>query len=155
MGAKLARAHHAWDPLRFFLPDEPVEDGYAWWLGKELENARAVILAAVAARGAVVGYAYGRIEPRDWNSLRERCGVGVDLWVEPEARRGGVGRRLVDALLAALAERGAPRVVIGVAARNRDAQRAFARMGFRRTVLELTRELAPAARAKARRAARR
>src|SRR5689334_18312932 len=75
LGAKLARAHHAWDPQRFFLPEEPVEDGYAWWLGKELENPRAVILAAVAARGRVVGYAYGRIEPRDWNALRDRCGV--------------------------------------------------------------------------------
>jgi ribosomal protein S18 acetylase RimI-like enzyme len=143
MGAKLARAHHAWDPERFFAPEEPLEDGYAWWLGKELENPRAVVLAAVAGRGRVVGYAYGRIEPRDWNSLRDRCGVGVDLWVEPEARRAGVGRRLVESLVAALGERGAPRVIIGVAERNRDAQRAFARLGFRRTMVELTRELAP------------
>jgi len=152
-GAKLARAHHAWDPERFFAPEEPLEDGYAWWLGKELLNPRAVVLAAVARRGRVVGYAYGRIEPRDWNSLRDRCGVGVDLWVEPNARRSGVGRRLVEALVAALAERGAPRVVIGVAARNRDAQRVFARMGFRRTVVELTREVAAPARARPRRAA--
>src|SRR5512138_1118213 len=107
MGARLTREHHALDPERFFLPEEPIEDGYAWWLGKELENPRAVILAAVAGRGRVVGYAYGRIEPRDWNALRDRCGVGVDIWVEPEARRGGVGRRLGEALLAALAERGA------------------------------------------------
>jgi ribosomal protein S18 acetylase RimI-like enzyme len=143
LGAKLARAHHAWDPQRFFAPDEPLEDGYAWWLGKELENPRAVVLAAVAGRGRVVGYAYGRIEPRDWNSLRDRCGVGVDLWVEPEARHGGVGKRLVEALVAALGERGAPRVAIEVAARNREAQRVFARMGFRRTVFEMTREIAP------------
>jgi RimJ/RimL family protein N-acetyltransferase len=150
MGAKLARAHHAWDPERFFAPEEPLEEGYAWWLGKELENRRAVILAAVAGRGRVVGYAYGRIEPRDWNSLRDRCGVGVDLWVEPEARGAGLGRRLVEALVAALGELGAPRVVIGVAEQNRAAQRAFARMGFRRTVVELTRELPTAGRARRR-----
>jgi len=151
LGAKLARAHHAWDPQRFFAPDEPIEDGYTWWLGKELENPRAVILAAVAGRGRVVGYAYGRIQPRDWNALLDRCGVGVDLWVEPEARRGGVGKRLVEALVAALGERGAPRVVIGVAARNRDAQRVFAGMGFRRTVFEMTREIPPPGPAAARR----
>ncbi len=150
LGAQLARAHHAWDPARFFAPDEPMEDGYAWWLGKELQNPRAVVLAAVAGR-RVVGYAYGRIEPRDWNSLRDRCGVGVDLWVEPEARRAGVGRRLVEALVARLGERGAPRVVIEVAARNLDAQRVFSRMAFRRTAVELTREIPPGSRRERRR----
>src|SRR5512142_1301982 len=51
MGARLAREHHALDPARFFLPGEPLEKGYAWWLGKELMNPRAVILVA-ARRGA-------------------------------------------------------------------------------------------------------
>src|SRR6266542_5754634 len=88
LGADLARAHHAWDPQRFFL-DEPMEEGYAWWLGKELANPRAVILAAVRRRGRreeVVGYTYGRIEGRDWNALRDRCGVAIDIIVEPAAR---------------------------------------------------------------------
>jgi GNAT superfamily N-acetyltransferase len=95
LGAKLAREHHAMDPARFFAPEEPVEEGYAWWLGKERKSRQAVVLAAVA-RGRVVGYAYGRIEARDWNSLRDRCGVGVDLWVEPRARRSGIGTALVE-----------------------------------------------------------
>lgn len=144
-GAKLARLHHGWDPLRFFLPDEPLQAGYAWWLGKERANPRAVVLAAVrgGGRGQAVGYAYGRIEPRDWNSLRERCGVAVDLWVEPDARGEGVGRLLVERLVAELARLGAPRVVLEVAAKNRGAQRVFAKLGFRRTMLELTREVEP------------
>ena len=141
MGAKLARAHHAWDGARFFLPEEPIEDGYAWWLGKELSNPRAILLAAVGG-GSVLGYAYGRLEGRDWNMLRDRCGVAVDLWVEPEARGGGLGRRLTDALFDALAARGAERVVLYVAARNPIARRIFERAGFRPTMLELTREAA-------------
>jgi ribosomal protein S18 acetylase RimI-like enzyme len=148
LGARLAREHHAMDPERFFAPEEPLEEGYAWWLGKERRSPRAVVLAA-ALRGRVVGYAYGRIEPRDWNTLRDRCGVGVDLWVEPRARRSGVGSALLEALVAALAARGAPRVVLNVAARNRRAARLFAARGFRETMLELTREVAataPAAR---------
>jgi RimJ/RimL family protein N-acetyltransferase len=144
MGARLARAHHAMDPRRFFVPGEPLEDGYAWWLGRERRSRRAVVLAARRG-GRVIGYAYGRIEPRDWNTLRDRCGVGIDLWVEPAARRGGVGAALVDALAAALADRGAPRLVIDVAARNPAARAVFARLGFRETMLELTRELAPRA----------
>ncbi len=139
LGAKLARAHHAWDGARFFLPDEPIEDGYAWWLGKELRNRRAVILAA-EARGRVLGYAYGRLEGRDWNMLRDACGVAVDLWVEPQARRAGLGGRLTEALVAALEARGAERVVLYVAARNPAARRLFRSLRFRPTMLELARE---------------
>jgi ribosomal protein S18 acetylase RimI-like enzyme len=139
-GAKLARAHHAMDPERFFAPEEPLEDGYAWWLGKERASARAVVLAA-RVRGRTVGYAYGRIEPRDWNSLRDRAGIGVDLWVEPRVRRDGVGTALVEALVARLADRGAPRVILGVAERNARAARFFEALGFRRTMVEMTREV--------------
>jgi ribosomal protein S18 acetylase RimI-like enzyme len=153
LGAALAAAHHAWDPARFFVVDR-MADGYAWWLGRELRNRRAVVLAAFRA-GRVVGYAYGRLEPRDWNLLRERCGHGIDVIVAPGARGRGVGRALVEALIARLAEKGAPRVVIEVAARNADARRIFASMGFRETMVEMAREIAaapPRAAASARRA---
>jgi len=143
LGAALSRYHHRMDPARFFTVPG-LEEGYAWWLGKERRNRKAVVLAAVRRRGAtetVVGYAYGRLEPRDWNSLREACGMGIDVIVEPRLRGGGLGTRLVEALAAALAARGAPSMVIEVAARNPRAQRAFAGMGFRPTMLELVREL--------------
>lgn len=143
LGAKLAREHHAMDAARFFLPEEPIEEGYAWWLGKELANPRAVVLAAAAPGGEILGYAYGRIEPRDWNTLRDRCGMGVDQWVEPEARGAGLGARLVEALADALARRGARSVVLDVAARNPEAARLFERLGFRRTLVEMTREGRP------------
>jgi GNAT superfamily N-acetyltransferase len=144
LGARLSRMHHRLDPSRFFTAPD-LEAGYGWWLAKERRSRRAVVLAAVrrgaGGREVVVGYAYGRLEPRDWNTLREACGVGVDLIVEPRWRRRGLGARLVEALAEALRARGAPRLVIQVAARNPDAARAFARMGFRTTMLELTREL--------------
>ena len=138
MGAALARAHHAWDPERFFIWEE-IEKGYAWWLGRELKNRRAILLVA-QRRGRVIGYAYGRLEPRDWNSLRDRCGVGIDLFVEPRHRGAGAGAMLAAALVEALEAKGAPRVVIQAAAKNREAQRFFRALGFRRTVIEMTRE---------------
>ncbi len=141
LGAALARAHHRFDPQRFFI-ERDMEAGYAWWLGRELANRRAVVLAAVR-RGRVVGYAYGRLEPRDWNLLRDRCAVAVDMIVTPGARGRGVGRRLGEALLEALAAKGAPFVVLQVAARNPRAERLFRAMGFRPTILEMTRELMP------------
>ncbi len=138
LGAALARAHHAWDQQRFFLTDR-MEEGYAWWLGKELANPAAVLLSAVRGR-RVVGYAYGRLEPRDWNALRDRCGFAIDLMVEPEARGAGIGRSLTEELARRLVEKGAPRVVLQAAARNRSAQRLFRALGFRPTMVEMTRE---------------
>ncbi len=146
LGAGLARAHHAWDPERFFLPEAGAQ-GYAWWLGKEMKNRRAVVL--VAARGKkVVGYAYGRLEPRDWNLLRDACAVGVDLMVDPKERERGVGTQLGKALLDALAKKGAPFVVLQVAAQNPKAEKLFRAMGFRPTILEMTRSLAKPGRGK-------
>jgi ribosomal protein S18 acetylase RimI-like enzyme len=137
LGSTLARRHHRMDPERFMAP-EPMEPGYSWWLGKEVANPRAVVLAAVR-RGRIVGYAYGRLEGRDWNTLREAGGVGVDLVVEARARGAGIGRRLLAELLRRLGEKGAPSVVIHVAERNPRARRLFAALGFRPTMVEMVR----------------
>jgi ribosomal protein S18 acetylase RimI-like enzyme len=138
LAGKLARMHHALDDRRFFLPDR-VEEGYAWWLGREIERAEVVLLVALRG-GAVVGYAYGRLEERDWNLLLDACGALHDVWVEEGERRRGVASRLVEATIAALVAKGAPRVVLGTAADNAGAQALFERLGFRRTMVEMTRE---------------
>jgi ribosomal protein S18 acetylase RimI-like enzyme len=135
LGSGLARRHHRMDPERFIAP-EPMEPGYSWWLGKEVANPRAVVLAAVR-RGRIVGYGYGRLEGREWNTLREACGVGVDLVVEARARGAGIGRRLLAELVRRLGEKGAPFVVIHVAERNPRARRLFATLGFRPTMVEM------------------
>ena len=141
LGASLARAHHQWDPDRFFVVSK-MHEGYAWWLGRELKNRNAIVLAA-ERRGRVVGYAYGRVEPRDWNALRDECGVGVDLIVSPKARGQGVGRLLGHALLEAFRKKGAPRVILLAACKNKEAQQFFRGIGFRPTVVEMTLELTP------------
>jgi ribosomal protein S18 acetylase RimI-like enzyme len=48
---------------------------------------------------------------------------------------------LLDRTLEALEAKAAPRVVLSTAERNEAAQRLFARAGFRRTMIEMTREL--------------
>jgi ribosomal protein S18 acetylase RimI-like enzyme len=91
--------------------------------------------------GRVVGYTYAGVEGIDYMSLRGPAGILYDIIVDPEARGRGIGRRLLDATLAFLTSHGAPRVVLSTAEGNVAAQRLFASAGFRRTMIEMTREL--------------
>jgi ribosomal protein S18 acetylase RimI-like enzyme len=144
LAGKLVRLHHAFDARRF-LCLEPLEPGYERWLIGELARPEAVILVAEQKADdgslAVVGYAYGRLEPRDWNSLLDAHGALHDLFVAEEARGLGAGRALVEAMFARLRSLGAPRVVLHTAVQNEAAQRLFARAGFRPTMIEMTAEL--------------
>jgi ribosomal protein S18 acetylase RimI-like enzyme len=74
-------------------------------------------------------------------ALRGPAAVLHDLIVDPAYRGRGAGRALLSAAVAALRARQAPRLVLSTAARNESAQRFFERAGFRRTMVELTREL--------------
>ena len=139
LAAQLVRLHHALDARRF-LYAEPLEPGYARFLRSELADPKAALLVAEAEGGAVVGYVYGRLEPRDWMALREACGELHDVYVDDAERGRGIGAALVMALVAALEALGAPRVILSTAWQNGPAQEMFAKLGFRPTMIEMTRE---------------
>jgi len=139
LGASLVRDHYAFDPRRFLQPRPRLEDGYAHFLGTQIDDEDAAVFVA-ERDGAVVGYAYARIEPLSWQELRDVAGFIHDVVVAPGARGSGVGTRLIEAAAAWVAERGVPRLMLGTAEKNRDAQRLFERLGFRRTMIEMTRE---------------
>jgi ribosomal protein S18 acetylase RimI-like enzyme len=142
LAARLVRLHHEFDPQRF-LSLEPLEPGYERFLRGELADEDAVIFVAVAREGSderVVGYTYARLEPRDWNELLDACGKLHDLYVDEAARGHGAAAALVEATVAHLEARGAPRVVLLSATPNVAAQRLFAKLGFRPTMVEMTRE---------------
>jgi ribosomal protein S18 acetylase RimI-like enzyme len=86
-----------------------------------------------------VGYCYGAVEERDFSLLLDVHGAIHDVFVHESVRHAGVGRRLVEAMLAELTARGAPRVVLSTMVSNDAAQRVFSRCGFRPTMLEMTR----------------
>src|SRR4051794_26053106 len=97
LAGQLVRMHHDADPARFLQIDH-VEEGYARFLGRELQRPQqAVVLVAVAARDAIVGYSYGTLEGRDWNMLLDTHGAVHDIFIAEGARARGAGEKLVRA----------------------------------------------------------
>jgi ribosomal protein S18 acetylase RimI-like enzyme len=140
LGALLVREHHGFDPERFIAATSRTESAYGGFLGTQLDEPNIVILVA-ERNGEVLGYTYAGMEGTDYMALRGPAGVLYDIVVDPDHRRQGVGRMLLDAAVEALKARGAPRAVLSTAEKNEAAQRLFHRAGFRRTMIEMTREL--------------
>jgi len=140
LGALMVEQHHQFDERRFLAPTPHTVDAYAAFLGTQLDNPAAVVL--VAEHDAhVVGYAYAAVEGYDYVSLRGPAALLHDLIVDPGYRGRGVGEALLHATFTALVPHRVPRIVLSSAERNEGAQRFFTRMGFRRTMIEMTREL--------------
>jgi ribosomal protein S18 acetylase RimI-like enzyme len=90
-------------------------------------------LVLVARRGgAPVGYAVAHLldGPDDTFAVGGRYAELYSLSVAPEARGGGVGTALMDALDAGLAELGIADLSVGVMAGNEDALRFYRRRGL-------------------------
>jgi len=140
MGALLVEAHYHLDAQRFLAtrPRTPLD--YASFLAKQLDKPDVAVLVA-DVNGDVIGYTFATVEGYDYLSLRGPAGIVHDVLVDPGSRGHGVGRLLLESALAFLKARGAPRVVLTTAEGNETAQRLFAGAGFRRTMIEMTREL--------------
>ncbi|MEO7032396.1 MAG: GNAT family N-acetyltransferase [Polyangiaceae bacterium] len=139
LAGQLVRQHYGFDAQRFMLIPN-VEAGYARFFAGELSNPDTLILAAELA-GSVVGYAYARLEERDWNALLDAHGALHDIFVNEGVRRQGIARRLLEAVRERLRAKGAPRLVLHTASKNHTARAFFAALGFRETMAELTCEL--------------
>jgi ribosomal protein S18 acetylase RimI-like enzyme len=140
LGAHLMHVHYAFDARRFLAPGGDPAAGYARFLGGELEADDSLVLVAERG-GTVAGYVYAGIEPLSWKELRDEAGFIHDIVVDEEARRSGMATALLEAAAAWVRDRGVRSLMLWTAAPNTGAQRLFERLGFRRTMIEMSRDL--------------
>jgi ribosomal protein S18 acetylase RimI-like enzyme len=140
LGTLLVEEHHQFDPQRFVAPGPDMPARYGHFLVSHIGSKDRAVLVA-ERDGALIGYVFFGMEGFDYMALRGPAGALYDLVVDPDHRRQGIGKLLMDAALADLAKRGAPRAVLSTAEKNHGAHRLFEREGFRRTMIEMTREL--------------
>jgi ribosomal protein S18 acetylase RimI-like enzyme len=140
LGGLLLRTHYEFDRQRFMAPGDDPESGYASFLRWQMQEGDVAIFVA-EQDGQVAGYVYAGLEPQSWKELRDAAGFIHDVIVDAAGRRTGMATALVEAAAQWLKQRGAPRVLLWTASPNEGAQRLFERLGFRRTMIEMTREL--------------
>ena len=140
LGAQLMRVHHDFDTRRFLSPGTDPDRGYAAFLGTQIEDEDCRVLVA-ELEGTVIGYVYAAIEPLSWKELRDEAGFIHDIVVDPSERRTGVAGALMEAAIAWVREQGVASVMLWTAAPNEGAQRLFEGLGFRRTMIEMTRDV--------------
>jgi ribosomal protein S18 acetylase RimI-like enzyme len=140
LGSMLMHVHYGFDRLRFLHPGADAAEGYAEFLSSQLDDDESVVFVA-EDEGVVQGYVYAAIEPLSWKELRDRAGFIHDVAVDASDRRHGVASALLNAALGWFRERKLPRAMLWTSPANAPARAAFARFGFRETMIEMTREL--------------
>ena len=101
LGALLVAEHHEFDPQRFVAPIPQLPQRYAHFLTSQMERSDKIVLVA-DQDGSVVGYVYGGVEGNDYMVLRGPAAEIYDLVVDPDHRRQGIGRLLLEAALDAV-----------------------------------------------------
>lgn len=140
LGAMLMRTHYVFDKQRFLEPHPGVESGYGSFLERMVDAPGSCVFIA-ERDGDVAGYVFAALEPLSWKELRGPAGFIHDIAVAEEARRSGIGTKLMMTAIDWLREHGAPRVLLGTAAQNHIAHELFRQLGFRDTMIEMTMEL--------------
>ena len=87
------------------------------------------------------GYAFVRMEPRSLVEIRRAAAWLHDIYVDPEARRGGIGRLLLEAAKEAALRLGSSSLMLSASPHNAKAQALFQRAGLRPTMIEMRLEL--------------
>lgn len=122
----------AWDRMwsaycAHYGASPPAADNDELWRRiTDTDHAMGALIAVSSEDGRPLGFAHFILHPHTFSS-RMLCYL-EDLWVDPEARGGGVGRRLIEALIARGRERGWRRLYWHTEADNASARALYDRI---------------------------
>lgn len=122
----------AWEPLwqaylTFYETDVPADVTETTWRRLMTEGEDPSGLCAVGDDGSLAGIVHYHFHRSTW-TVGEYCYL-QDLFVDPAARGGGVGRALIEAVYAAADRRGASQVYWLTQDFNATARRLYDRVG--------------------------
>jgi ribosomal protein S18 acetylase RimI-like enzyme len=139
MVGKICALHESWDPAKYGFLENPAER-YRWWLGKRVDDPRAVFL--VADQGEqLAGFLIGLAEEEIPIYRLKEFGFIHDLWVEEEYRHEGVGRQMTMLAVERFGAMGIHQVRLDTAAKNDAARALFTSCGFRPSATEMLLEM--------------
>lgn len=117
------------------LADSP--DAFGSTLERERAHAKREWLHWISGWESAVNRLVVAIDGDEWIGMAVGSRTGDDerahlfaMWVDPRSRRAGVGRRLVEAVLAWAEAEGATEIELGATAINRAAVVFYERLGF-------------------------
>ena len=138
-GTRLAELHVSFDDRRFVSPDPPGPVFFEFFASQIARADAALLIAELGA--APVGYAFVRMEEESIEDLRGASAWLHDIFVDPEARGRGIGKRLVEAAIDAARSLGSSNLMLSVSPSNAPGRRLFESLGLRTTMIEMRIEL--------------
>ncbi len=118
------------DAYRQFYDQPPNLALARGFIGERLEREQSVIFVALRSAGSAVGFT--QLYPSFSSASAQRIFILNDLFVDPAARRCGVGQKLLDAAAEFGRSTGAIRLTLSTAHTNTAAQSLYEAHGWRR-----------------------
>ena len=137
MATEMAELHHKLDA--YYKPASQYKN-LEEDLEKELGDKDGLMLVAEDGR-RIVGYFRGSVEKAPDYISAKKIGVIYDLFVKPDYRKGGTGKKLMDAAMDWFNTRKVKNIELSVDARNADAINFWKKSGFSAYKLRLRRDL--------------
>jgi len=140
---RICAMHQALDPGKYDFRSDPGEM-YRRWLGDRAVDRRSVFLVVPgpsAATEQLVAFLVATVEREIPIYRLSEYGFIHDLWVEPDYRHEGLGRRMVMLAIERFAAIGVKQIRLDTAAANDTARSLFSACGFRISTVEMLLEL--------------
>lgn len=134
----LVEQHVAYDGKRF--TNMLVAGRTAAFYRSRFSDPNACVLVA-EADGEIAGFAYLEFDEYNFEEMLRKGAWLHDIYVSEAFRGRGIANELLKASAEEAKKLGAEKLLLTVAAANSEAQKVFAKAGFRQTMMEMTLDL--------------